>query len=362
MKKLLLSLCLALVSIFSFSIPKTSALDPIPPDPNSLWEVVSFVDGGTTYYYLSLHLEFEPYSVSEIEITIPDTYFYAVDAHDTYTSYFRFAVGGSTLDSELTSAFTDLLADGGIVTFNLVSETYTYMASTVAMTDIWQSTDFYIAIYLDFHAIPGGNTAASYAEKWSRYSAVTLTADYLEIAFFSQLKYVSSYFVGPESDVDTSAFELPPIPTGYQFLCWRTKTGDQFISGPVSNLDPDWLTEIDGRSVLYLYAAFVDESGDEYEYLPPSGGAPANLDAIFAAIGWANDTGYFIVFTVIVFLATVILLLFKLPPFVVMIVDGALAFLFFFLGWIPLFSFIIVLLIIALGIFFSLNRGGVTNE
>ena len=362
MKKIILSLLIGLVSVLTF-LPLASAVELPPSNPNSKWTLESFEAGGTTYFYMSLALQFPQYSVTEINITIPDNG-YSVDTISTFNSSFRFQYEGGTVASVNTSSLTDLLADGGSISFDLDTESYTYMGSTVSMEGIWQSTSFYAMVYLSFTGvIPGGLTVAQVENLWKTYGSMSITGYILEIAFFSQLVYYDSLWVGSETVIDNTLLPTPPSVTGYDFLCWKTKTGDVFdVNTPVSSILEEWLTTIDGYSVLYLYASFISESGDEYTYLPPSAGSPDGLTGIFASIGWDNDAGYFIVFTVLVFLVVVGMALFHLPTFVILIVAAALAFLFFFLGWIPLFAFIIVLLIIAVGLVFSLTRGGAVNE
>ena len=160
----------------------------------------------------------------------------------------------------------------------------------------------------------------------------------------------------------------PTPPTDYTFRGWKTITGEffDFDSGITS---PEWLQQDeDGYDYLNLYASFVNLYDPSIEYpINPTDNSPTGFLDILDAFGLDDDGGKMIVFYVIALIVVFSLLAIRpirKNPFVIVIVLVALTALFMFLGWLPVWSAIITLLLLTyaglrtLGIMPNTSQGG----
>jgi len=181
------------------------------------------------------------------------------------------------------------------------------------------------------------------------------------VYFYSKLALYADYFAPGYVPKPAD----PVAPTGYNFIGWKTITGEIYDFDSMA-VDSTWLLQDgDGYDYLNLYAVFVNIYDPGIEYDPTvTENAPAGLVAILTDFGLYNEAGKFLIFFVLVLIIDGVMLViaaFRTNPIIIVIVDGALAIFFMFLGWLaPWISIAIILFLVTIVMYQSKreNAGG----
>ena len=265
------------------------------------------------------------------------------------------------LDDPLTEFFVGYTIRVTLGTNGTIEEIDGY-GGTVSR-DLGECDAIKIKVYQTFETIPSAG-GVTWINAWETLATAWQYQLGRWVYYYSMMSLYDSEFTvygfNPPSD--------PTPPTDYTFRGWKTITGEffDFDSGITS---PEWLQQDeDGYDYLNLYASFVNLYDPSIEYpINPTDNSPTGFLDILDAFGLDDDGGKMIVFYVIALIVVFSLLAIRpirKNPFVIVIVLVALTALFMFLGWLPVWSAIITLLLLTyaglrtLGIMPNTSQGG----
>jgi hypothetical protein len=169
------------------------------------------------------------------------------------------------------------------------------------------------------------------------------------LIFYSGLRQYAS--VSYYDNVDIVLPSNPTGPAGYNFIGWRTITGELFS---VDNVKPEYKDE---NGYIFLYAVFANVRGETFVPTNPSPNTPNSIFVLMDAIGIYNDAGFMIVYFIIMAIIIVTLLYFKLNSAIVLMISLLVTGIFIYLGWLPIFVIILMAMLFLIGIFTAFKGG-----
>lgn len=319
MKKLIVLMLLLMVSLLTLTIT-TYAITPRYVG----WYSYNLF---STNYAMRLQYTFEA-NVDRFSIEIP------------ITDYNEFEIGG--VDSTITT-YTDV-DQTGTATEYLLSD----LSLTVHNTYIIEQAgvrSVLILVAQNYEATP---------QEYNNYyqSNSVLTYDLLRVTFYNGITPIeSSYFYGiPTAPVDPTPAE------GYEFLGWRTLDLTPY---DFTFVDVDMADEYGNFKLFAYYKSNYDLGYENVEPIPTT---PSAITDVLTGIGFYNTAGFIIMYVALIGISTVLLLYIHAPVFVMIIVYILETSLFMFMGMLPLFATIIIILLLAVGLMFTWKSGGIKNE
>ncbi len=111
-----------------------------------------------------------------------------------------------------------------------------------------------------------------------------------------------------------------------------------------------------------LFAYYKSNYDLGYENVEPIPTTPSAITDVLTGIGFYNTAGFIIMYVALIGISTVLLLYIHAPVFVMIIVYILETSLFMFMGMLPLFATIIIILLLAVGLMFTWKSGGIKNE
>jgi len=314
MKKLYILTLLLLTSLLS--IGKSYAVMPV----GYVWDSYNTY---STYYAMRLVVNF-PAPVDRFVVNIPNS------------SYNLFASGGS--DSEFTICSGLNLT--GTCTYILLADRSGTVNNEYQITgnDILSMA---VMVYQDYTATPSG-----YVNFYNENSSFSF--DVYKIKFYTGLVlYDEEYFYGiPTTPVD------PTPPEDYEFLGWKTVSGDLY---EFTWITPAMLDEYGEFKVFAIYRNIYDM---DVGIVDPSSNVPANIQIILTNAGMFNTVGFMILYVIIIGLLTGALFWIKSPMFIYIIVYLLITGLWIYLGLFPVFVYVVLGLMIVLGLVTAIKNGG----
>jgi hypothetical protein len=201
-----------------------------------------------------------------------------------------------------------------------------------------------INVMMSFTSVPSGFEDSYDAGSYLQF---TIPSEWYTINVYDKLVLYRTYEI-PSSYLTPPPRPTEPTPTsGFEFVGWRRATQEWYY---FDTIDPSYFTD----NVMNLYSVYQPVLA----YTPPTETDPDTLfEDLLTAFGLFNTPGLIFIYFVIIFIITLPLLFWRLPVFIFMIVDILVTAIFMFLGFLPIFVIIVMFMIFAAGIFFSLKRG-----
>lgn len=354
-KKILLFISLVLITIFGFPIFQTHAAD-YSLNAGGLW---TYETPSAGVYAIRWHYEFTAFEVGNVEIDLQ-----AIPSLVQTDSYVRAVKESATM-------WTRTFAYMGVDPANTPPNIVISMESVGSVSaGVWNETDADLLTGIDeidvwIYLTGAQNPEESYIRSIRNLLPVIVKSYTIPVIFYNLLSvyyisYLNESLVPPTTDP-----AVPSYLTGYEFSGWKTADGRAFDFESLTYDESMLITDPTYGTYLPLYSAFRDPFGDEYTTPTITPNDPAGLTGIFGALGFGDTEGYMLLF----FLATIVidillLVLLKISPSIIIIIDLIWSVLWLILGILPLIAFIFLVLIFV-GVFISINftdQGGILNE
>jgi len=332
MMRNLLKLAVMIGMILFIPLFTVKAVEIVPI--STTWDAVQ---GSNSDWALYTDFIILPTQTQELEIEVPNT-IYLEESNNDYTSSMELFYKDSTiLILEITDYNPNL---HGYASFDLDQ------ISVLNNLDVRDLMSIRFIFAQAFSSVPD-----EYIDDWTS----NFTIDVIRLARFV-LFYSRLLLYTQVSYYDTFSLpDDPPAPLGYTFSGWMTITGDRFDINAISD------DAYDENGYLYLYAVFLNLRGDTYEPTPINPNNPTQLYTLLTALGLYNDAGFMIIFLVLSLVIIFGLLALKINGIVIVICHAMLTSLFIFLGWLPLFAIILIIMIYLIALLIT-SRGGISNE
>ena len=329
MKKFLI-LILSIGLFFSISLSKSTTYAATSEYPYTYTYEVADVD----LIWAIWEVEY-PNEVYLLDIYIPrtDEYLMLAGVPDGMPPY----TYQSTIEAYIGSHL--LYSDGDAT---MIEEIFTYNATTGLpySFDVYtlaseETNRIVIKILVDTSVLSAGEfTDMNY--QFTHEASFTGTLQSGFAYFYNGLTlYEQQFFNGTISEPAID----PVHPDGYEFVYWELASGLKW-----NFEDLVTASDLNDDSQLKLYARFAVPAGDE-EVVTPTDNMPEGIAALFAMIGLDNEAGYIVLFCLIVVLFLIVSALLHLPMIVNAIVMIVLTGLFWWLGVIPFWVSLIVIII-----------------
>lgn len=165
---------------------------------------------------------------------------------------------------------------------------------------------------------------------FNRNFTIEYNADLTTVSFYSQGSlYSTSSFV--EGTIPTAPATDPTPPTNFEFIGWRTADGSLF------DFEQPFDDNLINNGEIELTAVFrATSASDEYTTTDPTPTDANDFYNLASGIGFANDTGFTLLYLGVIGAATVGLLMAGLPTFATLLVDVLITGFFTFMGFLPL--------------------------
>lgn len=361
MKKGLLSVLLATVLISSF-IFKVSALDPYEYSNTKYGYTWTYITYGSNYA-MQLHIEINSEMVGEygnVLIFIPgldtDNYYShnEIDVANKVSFYDGNPnTGGVKIFEESLTDYGLNVVYGGTIEIDLASYP--------------TAKDIYLTVKQDRSDTTAGQL---YVDNWGGVSTLTfIVLPYLQVAYINPFTgyYIDQYKLSSFTVMNLSEKldeeDIPEV-EGYQFIGWKTITGDFYRAG--SPILEEYLqdTNIPGQTRFILTAYYMQLAGT----IPPTTQTPETtvIGEILAMFQGNNTFGFSLVFFILTVITMFIFVWKSFPIFGYIAVHFVLTIIFWVLQLLPIYVIIANILIYAIGIISTIKRnqslGGGTSE
>jgi hypothetical protein len=336
-KKLVLLFMLFGMAILFIPSNKVAAADIIVLEKPNWFSYVADPDF-FPIYVMQTGLIYIPINSVELTFNIPNTE-YVVEFNSLYTSRFYIYFRDSNIPVTFDIAdynpniYGDTVVD---LDFIAVDNNKTVRDITAIRIDVAQSYD---------------ETPVGYVASFKSAFTIEVVTWADVVFFYSQLQLYQQIFYYETFTLPTS----PTAPTGYEFVGWRTINNTRF---DINTVRPE---DYDENGYLYLYAEFVKIYNPGGTIQEPEVNAPDGITQILTAFGLGSSKGYIFLYVIIILALTVVLLKLGVGMFATMIANLAVTALFMFLGYLPIFATIILIMIFVLAFMLSL-KGGMANE
>jgi hypothetical protein len=276
-----------------------------------------------------------------------------------YSDYNLYDTGG--IDSKIIFAGGE--NDGSVLLTDIstiIHGTYDLFLSDVDGTNFDNSTSITIWIMQSFTSLP-----SQYYEYYNTNRNVQLNQDGIRMIVVAgilvhkiQYVYLDRPITPPTDPADLPNLEF----TGY----YRLDNGKlyNFDEVPLSNLE-QWLSQgpisgVESSPYFYVFAVYA-RTDTGVEVPTPTGNAPTALIALLNGLGLNDDAGLILIYFILLALIIFVLLKVKAPTYTMIIATLLLTILFIYLGFIPLYASIIIMMILSLALIL-LNKGGLGYE
>jgi hypothetical protein len=341
-KKLAMLVILTLITFFSFALGPQALAGEEKVRIVESWNVYNFY---STYYGMRIDLT-NTSDIVQIQFVVPQTDY---NLYETGGVYSAIVFSGGPYDTG-TVELEDLTQ------CNQIACTYTLNLENILTKDYRGSTTIQIRVMQDWSTVP-----SQYYEYFNANAPVYINHNAYRVIFISGLQIYSTQFF---TNKIIEPVDPPPFDGEYDFVGWRDSKGNiwNFNDGGgtliLNNLQ---LSSNTG----YLYAYFdtsspIDGSGVG-SIETPTVNAPDSITTILTAFGLASSKGYIFLYVVLILALTIGLLSLKVGMFATMIANLSLTALFMFLGYLPVFASIILIMVFVMAFMLSL-RGGMANE
>ncbi|HPF83588.1 MAG TPA: hypothetical protein PLV83_05470 [Bacilli bacterium] len=376
MKKLLLIIMFLLT--LGLTVSNTYAYKPYDSELLGAYQPYYYdfelIEDTPTYHVLVINEQTISTETNILYVNIPADSFRAntangVDAtisfydsiSDTWIDYFLgdLLLPGDTIqgDIRLTIRFNALAALGSILGDVL----------------LYNFTKFKITLPLTQNSLPTEISEDLQYNYYFENTTIFTLKRYFLIQFVDRAEVVKADFV--ESDTIPTPPVLDPAPAGFVFIGWyaidKNASGSDPVFIPVTTSGPNaydnivsgYFEEVPGADyrLIRLIARYKNLSTGSLTEPTFDATTPTGIENIFATFGMHNSTGYTIFFLFVILVLLIIFAGLKLPIIVYFIGTLATTLFFMFTGMLPVFISIIVILIMVV-IFFSMNLGGNSYE
>jgi uncharacterized repeat protein (TIGR02543 family) len=340
-KKLILMTVLMLGIVFTVSMKQVNALDaPVDLD----WVSNEYA---STYWQMMIEEIPVPLDTTSFSFRVPNSIDIDWDQEfSQFASFIRFRTPSGNHDFSLLPT-----------TISSMYVSFAYTLALVEGVDVSDATmiDIYIVLKPETLTEPitsGGITFTTYAGFWNYYTSMWFDYPLFTVRFYNAMILYDTYTFISVPDKPTDPTPLP----NYVFTGWRTINGDIFDFTFVTE---NMFSNIGTNAVLNLYAQFQLNQDIEFDTGDPDINAPQALTTILTAFGMNNYSGFIVLYVLCLSALTIGLLLLKLSGFIIVLVDIIVTALFMFLGWLPIFVSIIIMMVFTLGVLLTLKSRSV---
>jgi len=325
-KRLMLMLMMSIIGILAFIKPVLA----VPSDAE--WVPFNFYSNVWGMRLIVTYTQ----GMSRLSFTVP------------YSDYNLYDNGG--IDSEIffsggTNTGSVLFSD--INTTNQIAKTYDLYLDDVDGTNFLETTQVIIYIMQDFTSVP-----SQYYEYYNTNRFVEINANAIEIIVVAGLTIHQRIYFYEGHTIPTPS--TAPTLTNLQFQYWALRDGTQYDFTYIpSGIETGYLGPIGSGASggilgslrsFYVYGVYTrTDLGSDVG--TPTDNTPTGIGLLLNAFGLDNDSGKIFLYFLLIAIATIILLLYKMNTFVIMITDFLITILFMWLGWLPVFASIILSMI-----------------
>jgi len=344
MKKLLIGFVLAVLLAFPFELETRVHADTYD-EPVVTWDAYNFYA--------------DVWGLVSDPITIPagSVNMYICIPYSSYNSYIEGNIWSnfgfydtsevlSDVDYELAYTYSGLLSSTDTCRYlNLFQFLLDYDEGD-EYVNLLGYDELVITVMMDFSSVPGGFLEFFDA---GTYLQFTIPSEWYTVNVYDRLTLYKSYQIPSSYLAAPPRPDDPTPPTDFNFVGWRRANQEWYY---FDTIDPSYFTD----GVMNLYAVYQPINSFDPPDDPEADGL---FEDLLTAFGLFNTPGFLFLYFLIIFIITIPLLFLKLPVFVMMVLDILVTALFLFLGFLPIFVTILMFMIFAAGIMFSLRKGDV---